>query len=278
MRNRKVLIFCIGLLLFLFVGPTIIFSQTKIVSWNISDFGKTRDADEIRAIARIVKDFDIVAIQEVVAIDPGGAQAVARLADQLNRMGAKWDYRVSDPTESPGKRMERYAFLWKTSKVKLQGRPWLDKNCEPTMYREPYLARFKTKAQKDILVVNYHSRSHKDQPQQEITCFYDYPTYYKNEVILFAGDYNTNCHDRVFSPLYELGFEPNLLGQKTTLKRKCGTGGAYLNHPIDFILYNKQQVNLLDAGFVDFVNDCQLLTTARMISDHLPVWVEVEVF
>ena len=59
MRNRKVLIFCIGLLLFLFVGPTIIFSQTKIVSWNISDFGKTRDADEIRAIARIVKDFDI---------------------------------------------------------------------------------------------------------------------------------------------------------------------------------------------------------------------------
>jgi len=55
------------------------YSQTfSIVSWNISHFGKTKDASEIKRIAQIVRDFDIVAIQEVVAIDPAGAKAVAR--------------------------------------------------------------------------------------------------------------------------------------------------------------------------------------------------------
>ena len=269
--NLKKIVY--GLLL-LFITNIHLEAQVSLVSWNIADFGKTRNEDEIRNIAKIVKDFDIVVIQEVVAIDPGGAKAVARLANQLNRMGTKWDYRVSDPTESPGKRMERYAYLWKTSKVTLVGRPWLEKNFEPTIYREPYLARFK-KGSKTILVVNYHSRSYKDKPQQEIGCFSKYPKLYPNDALLFAGDYNTNCHDKVFQPLYNLGFEPNLIGQKTTLKRKCGTNGAYLNHPIDFILYNKNELELMDAGSIDFVNDCTLLPQARMLSDHLPVWIEI---
>ena len=39
-------------------------------------------------MAKTLQDFDVVAIQEVVA-GPGGAQAVANLADALNRSGAK---------------------------------------------------------------------------------------------------------------------------------------------------------------------------------------------
>jgi hypothetical protein len=44
-----------------------------------------------------VRDYDIIAIQEVVA-GYGGAQAVAKLADELNRKGSKWNYIISDPT------------------------------------------------------------------------------------------------------------------------------------------------------------------------------------
>ena len=74
-------------------------------------------------MAQTIKSFDIVAIQEVVA-GYGGAQAVARLADELNRKGAKWDYSVSNPTSSSAYKTERYAFLWKTATVKLIGKPW----------------------------------------------------------------------------------------------------------------------------------------------------------
>ena len=39
-------------------------------------------------MAETLRDCDVVAIQEVVA-GPGGSQAVAKLADELNRKGAK---------------------------------------------------------------------------------------------------------------------------------------------------------------------------------------------
>ena len=78
-------------------------------------------------MASTIKDFDIVAIQEVVAKDPGGAQAVARLAEALNRMGSKWDYTISNPTSSSAYKSERYAFLWKPSKVTKMGKAWLEK-------------------------------------------------------------------------------------------------------------------------------------------------------
>ena len=115
------------LLLFALMVNLVLSAQSfSLLSWNIQDFGKTKNEREISSIAKIVQDFDIVAIQEVVAIDPGGAQAVARLAEQLNRSGTKWDYRISDPTQSPKNKTERYAFLWKENEAKLIGSPWLD--------------------------------------------------------------------------------------------------------------------------------------------------------
>jgi hypothetical protein len=63
-------------------------TTVTIISWNLKDFGKTKSADEINFIAATVKPYDIVLIQEVVAKDPGGAQAVGRLAEALNRLGA----------------------------------------------------------------------------------------------------------------------------------------------------------------------------------------------
>jgi deoxyribonuclease-1-like protein len=58
------------------------------VSWNIQNFGKSKSEVEINFIANTLKNYDIIAIQEVVA-GYGGAQAVAKLAAELNRKGAK---------------------------------------------------------------------------------------------------------------------------------------------------------------------------------------------
>jgi len=82
---------------------------------------QSKSNGEISFIANTVKDYDIVALQEVVAGD-GCAQAVAKLADKLNRKGAKWDYSISDPTSSSAYKTERYAFLWKTNRVKKIGK------------------------------------------------------------------------------------------------------------------------------------------------------------
>ena len=245
-----------------------------IGSWNIQNMGKTKDAAEIERMADLLRDLDIVAIQEVVAVDPAGIKAVARLADELNRTGARWDYRVSDPTNSSSGKKERYAFLWKTKKVKLVGRPWLDKTFDDIIIREPYLARFKFKDE-NILLVNYHSRVHDEQPEKEIVCFYQYPKMFEGETILIAGDFNKYVSDDVFKPLREIGFLPNLEGQKTTLKMKCGKQGEYLSHPIDYILVDTNILEIKSTGVIDHVGDCEKLKLARTLSDHLAVWVEV---
>src|SRR5690554_6319301 len=131
----------------------------SLASWNIRHLGRTKTPEDIYEIATILKDFDIVAIQEVVAKDPAGAQAVAKIADELNRMGYKWDYQVSDPTKSPSANMsERYAFLWKTSRVSIVHRAYLDEELEDLCYREPFVAKFKPKGKTEpFYVVNYHS-------------------------------------------------------------------------------------------------------------------------
>lgn len=75
------------------------YAQVKVLSWNIENLGKSKSESTIKFIANTINPCDIVAIQEVVA-GPGGAQVVARLVDELNRKGSKWDYVVSYPTSS----------------------------------------------------------------------------------------------------------------------------------------------------------------------------------
>ncbi len=265
----------------LFLAMPILFAQGQkgtftLLSWNIQDFGKTKDAEEIRFIAKTVKDFDIVAIQEVVAGD-GGAQAVARLADQLNRMGSKWDYRVSDPTKSPPYKTERYAFLWKTSKVKLVGRPWLESSLIGKMDRPPYLGRFKVE-DKEFIIANFHSRKYNDHPEDEVVHFPGLVTNYAPTPLIVAGDFNMPESDKAFDALKRLGHLPVVKNQPTTLKKSCETkNGNYLNHAIDNIFYPKGKVTFVEGGVVDFVEECSCLEERRGISDHLGVWGRVEV-
>jgi hypothetical protein len=111
--------------------------RIALCSWNIRDFGKSKNDSTIQFIANTVKDYDIVIIQEVVA-GYGGPQAVTRLRDALNRKGFKWDYVISDPIFGSSYKTERYAFLWKTSKVKKVRKSWLEEKYKTEIDREPF--------------------------------------------------------------------------------------------------------------------------------------------
>src|SRR5690554_1780037 len=245
----------------------------SLVSWNIQDLGRSKSSESIYEIANILRDFDVVAIQEVVAKDPAGAQAIAKIADELNRMGAKWDYQISNLTKSPSVYMsERYAFLWKTSKVNIIHRAYLDEDLEALCYREPFIAKFKIKGKtQPFYVVNYHSRKHYDKPEEEIVYFIDYPERLSSNQILIAGDFNLSETHLVWEPFYQKGFKNALHNQRTTLKAKC-KGDDYLSHPIDNVYYTPG-IYMVKSGSYDFVRGCDNLDRAREISDHLPVYI-----
>lgn len=245
----------------------------SIVSWNIQHLGKTKSDEEIRLMAQILRHFDIVAIQEVVAKDPAGAQAVARLADALNRTGFQWDYQVSDPTRSPSPYIrERYAFLWKPSRVSQGGRASLDRQLENAIDREPFLGTFHKKGEKDLFyVVNFHSRPYNRQPEEEIIYFLDYPDRLNSDRIIIAGDFNLDEEHSVWEPFYRQGLKNALTDNPTTLKRKCDNGN-YLNHSIDNFYFHSG-IKMHRSGKLDFVGSCDQLENARKISDHLPVFM-----
>ncbi len=249
----------------------------SLVSWNIQDLGRSKSSESIYEIANILRDFDIVAIQEVVAKDPAGAQAIAKIADELNRMGARWDYQISNPTKSPSVYMsERYAFLWKTSKVTIVHKAYLDDDLKDLCYREPYIGAFRVKGKNEqFYVVNYHSRKYDDKPEEEIVHFINYPERFLSDKILIAGDFNLNERHKVWKPFYNIGFKSALNNEATTLKRTC-LNGSYRNHDIDNI-YFAAGIELITSGIVDFVKTCVALKGARKISDHLPVYLEFKV-
>ena len=251
-------------------------NNLSLASWNIRHLGRTKTDQDIHDIANILRNFDIVAIQEVVAKDPAGAQAVAKIADELNRMGSKWDYQVSDPTKSPSVYIsERYAFLWKTAKVDIIHRAYLDKELEDLCYREPFVAKFKQKGKTEpFYIMNYHSRKFNDRPEEEIIHFIDYPERLATDKILIAGDFNLNEKHDVWLPFYRKGFKSALQNQRTTLKTKC-KGDDYLSHPIDNVYY-APGISMLQSGSIDLVKTCGNLARAREISDHLPVFMEFE--
>jgi deoxyribonuclease-1-like protein len=264
-----------SLYIFLFLLFSVVTNaEIVLVSWNIKDFGKSRNAEEITAIAKHIRHADILVIQEVVAKDPGGVQAVARLADQLNRMGAKWDYRVSDPTQSTSsKKSERYAFLWKTSRVSLTGgSPRLIAELSNTVEREPYMIQFKVNTNV-LTILNYHACTHtKDFPErQEIKAISTWLVSRKYENVVWAGDMNLQIDDEAFQSILKTGYKSVLRGEKTSLRKKC-KAGEYLSNAEDNILHSNS-IKVHWAKVIDFVaNRCSEVEELQLkYSDHLPI-------
>lgn len=262
--------------LFLVLISFTVFSQEQIslISWNIRDFGKTKNSEELDRMAEIVRDADIVAIQEVVA-GYGGAQAVAKLADNLNRKGAKWDYVISNPTNSTNYVTERYAFIWKTKNIKIKNRGLLIADLDSLVDREPFYLDFFIKGRK-LTILNFHSRPHDKNPEQEILAITDYLKINPSQhPIILAGDFNVNEKELVFNGLKDMGYKASITNQRTTLKQVCD-GNTYLNYPIDNIFHSKN-VSKIEGKSIDFVVVCENLEEARKLSDHLPVYLNFSI-
>ena len=260
------------LLFFFFLNR--IDAQISICSWNLKDFGKSKEDSEIRFIAGIVKDHDIVLIQEVVAKDPGGAQAVGRLGDVLQRSGAKWEYRISDATSGENSyKRERYAVLWKPSKVTLVGRPWLEQLYNNEINREPFLATFE-KGSKKFTVVNFHAITKRMQPETEVKYFKFLPAEYPDLNLVFCGDWNLPQSHTVFNPLKGMGYVPVFTRQKTSLRTKCIAGDC-LASELDNMFYNREKFKVIKSGIIPFFDRFADFSKARLISDHVPIYAEI---
>lgn len=241
-------------------------AQTKLVSWNLQNFGKSKSDSIVQFIAKTIKDADIIALQEIVS-NSGGSQAVSKLVTELNRNGAKWDYVVSNPTTGIGS--ERYAFIWKTNKIKIKGKAFLDKHFADQIVREPYIATF-SDGKKEFTLISFHAVPKKKQPEAEIKYLKFFPDLYNLPNMIFLGDFNCPESNSVFIPLKKMGWKPALVNQRTTLKMEC-VGMQCLASEYDNLFVPKSIS--FKSGVVNFYTQFPSPKAARKISDHLPVYM-----
>lgn len=259
------------LYLFLLLSFPAAAQTLNICSWNLKDFGKSKTDLQIDFIAKTLRGYDVIAVQEVVA-GPGGPQAVARLNDALNRTGAKWDYTISHGTSSDRYSKERYAFFWKTSKTSMVGEAWLEKKYNLQIIREPYLARFRV-GKKQFTLVTFHAIPTAKQPETEIKYFQYLPAEYPADVLVFCGDFNLSQSHSVFNPLKKAGYPAAFSNQKTSLRQKCINGDC-LASEYDNFFYNQAKINCINAGIIPFYTTFADIKTARKLSDHVPVFLK----
>ena len=261
------------LTLFLLIFVFLLQAQIKICTWNLENFGKSKTQSTLVFIANTLKDFDIVAIQEVVA-GYGGAQAVANLANELNQTGSKWDYSVSDPTTSSAYKTERYAFLWKTSKIKKVGKAWLEQKYNLEIEREPYFCTFQFDS-KQFTLASFHAITKNKQPETEIKYFKFLPQEYSNLNLIFTGDFNCPQSHSVFIPLRKMGYESAFVNQKTSLKNACKNSNC-LASEFDNIWFDSKKIKLIASTPIYFYTNYKTLKEAKTISDHIPVVAEID--
>lgn len=250
-----------------------------LMSHNAGNFGKSKSDAVISVMAQIYRDADIVVLLEV-STSNAGAQAVARLADELNRRGSAWDYAISDPTGGSG--TERYAFLWKKKRIYLKSvgkKINLFETYRNNMVRIPAKATFHLDfgiddQEENLLeVICAHLAPLNKQPKNEIELFAEFDSgYFDSENQVFVGDFNLSHRQIDFVLEDELGFNHQIEG-KTSLKDKTDKmDGNYYSKEYDNI-YTKGFVDVIQAGIIDFVPEVKDLSKAKKISDHLPVFI-----
>jgi deoxyribonuclease-1-like protein len=248
--------------------------ELLILSWNLYNFGRTKTPEQLKLVAQIVRNYDIVTVQEV-STSEAGANAVAQLADELDRTGANWDYVVSDATSGAGS--ERYAYLWNSSRVALKNKAFLCQPLAATINREPFMARFETPIKKTVLLGTFHAVPTAKKPAEEIEQLGQLDVLYAADNLLVMGDFNYSGKKPAFDVLKKRGYAAALVNTPTSLKRKPLANGNYLNEEYDNIFYETAAMEILQSDKIDVVPMFPSFDAARTLSDHLPVWIKIRV-
>lgn len=237
--------------------------------------------------AEVIAPFDFVVLQEVMKKD-----GLKHLDKELERItGEEWEWHVSRQGLGRGEKYkEHYAFIYRKDKVRFVKSLGTYEEENDEFIREPYGAQF-AMGDFDFVVVNCHlvfGKSKKDRQLEamELSKVYDY---FKNKSgdddVLIAGDFNLPAYDDAFSSLFShpdlifYAIDPGV--NKTTIGTKA-LANSYDNIFYSFV-NTKEYTG--QSGVYDYVDSKEFVEkygeerykeARKEISDHLPIYIEVE--
>jgi endonuclease/exonuclease/phosphatase family metal-dependent hydrolase len=248
-----------------------------IASFNIQAFGEKKIGVPATAerIAAIINCFDVVAIQEVRALDQS---VIPQLIQYINARGARYDF-ILGPRLGRTSSKEQYCYIFDTSRINSgQNASYTVDNQADLLHRTPLVARFMTRVPQgyrpfSFSLINIHTDP--DEVKLELPVMhtvlqavreYEWSTAGEDDVILM-GD--LNAAPKIFG---NLGKVPNIYwtirDQPTNTRRtQC-----YDNMLFDGILTNEftSRAGVLDMSTMFGIS----IDEALKISDHNPIWAE----
>jgi endonuclease/exonuclease/phosphatase family metal-dependent hydrolase len=280
--------------------PKIVDSNLLIGSWNLRNFGGVyqdwmensgspkRNLRGMAYIAEVVKNFDVIAIQEVKSDTFG----LRMLLDDF--LGSQWGLILSDVSAGSKGNSERLAFIYDKRRVAPTGLageivlPSTDDGDPQTQFdRTPYIVGFQSGKERFALLTA-HIR-YGDAPEDRLDELKNLAEFIAVEIrdrtktggeeknLIVLGDFNID--DRGDNPLFQAFVSTGLMvpSQLLNLRTTFATKPKFY----DQIAWFMGNVDLLTndrAGVIDFVDAVYKEITPKQmsyrVSDHFPIWVE----
>jgi hypothetical protein len=258
--------------------PARVAETIRIATWNWDGWDERRlgDAAATALLAKIVRQFDVIAVQGVA---PRSPNALPELCDRVNEDGSHYDY-VVGPRLGRGEQKAHYAFLFDRSIIEVdRNQTYTVRDDDDLLDREPLVAWFRARGPDPREAFTFSIINVQLDPAEavrEINLMDDVLRAVRNDGldeddVMLAGDLNVD--DRKFG---ELGRVPNLLaiaaGLATTIDGAAQRDNLLLDQQCTVEFTGR-------GGTMDFLREFNLtVAQARSVAPRLPVWGEFSVY
>ena len=278
---------------FVFIGViviasygTIIYNQdqgvevetVKIAAFNIQIFGqaKSQKQDVMAVLRDVVREFDIVLIQE---IRDASEQTIPNFVEAINQMeGPEYSFIRSERLGRTSSK-EAYAYIYNTETVQfIQGSDYVYNDVNDVFEREPYIASFKA-GNFDFVLVGIHTKP--DDAYNEIgnltLVVSSIQTANPNENdIIVMGDFNADGsyfdEDDTSNPFKASDYNWLITNAMDTMVKTDYTYDRMV--VLDSTLNHEYDAGSAQVFYFDQVYGLNNQTFVAEISDHYPVFAQ----
>ena len=266
-------------------GPALIASRRpagviRVASFNLDHFNreKANREDVVAVIAQIIRNFDIVAVQEVTSQEQ---YVVPGLVDAVNGPTQDYDF-VLGPQVGRFESKEQFAYIYDRRRVDIDRYELYSiKDPDDLLHSEPFVAWFRARGVPTdeaftFSLVNMHTDPTSGETERENSLLRSIFESVRNDRrgeddVILLGDFQVATH-----VLKETAQLPSAV----FVVSESPTDPAHLVQRDNIIFDALATVEFTGrSGVVDFLRKLNLtVDQAREISDHLPVWAEFSVY